>query len=66
MFHGNFKNVSRVIQRSVMEMSSVSQKLQSEVSWVLQGNFKGVVRVFHMGFKKVSKATLSRFKGEFQ
>ena len=43
VFHGNLKNVSRVIQRSVMEMSSVSQKLQS------------VLRKFHGCFREISK-----------
>ena len=43
VFHGNFKNVSRVIQRIVMEMSSVSQKLQS------------VLRKFHGCFREISK-----------
>ena len=33
---------------------------------MFQGNFKGVLRVSHKRFKKVSKGPLSKFQGGFQ
>ena len=64
VFQECFKEVSRKgkFQRSSKKVLRCFKK----VSWVLQGNLECVSRVFHTGFKKVSKVTLSRFKGSFK
>ena len=55
-----------MFQRSGMKMSKVFHRSCKVFLESFMGNFKGVSRAFHMGFKKVSKVTLRRFQWEFQ